>query len=253
MVPLLGPAAALQRAEHLTATVGTTVTCRRRYGGRLLGLRASGVLNGLHYLSAGVVGFARGLNDTPKIAALLLLVPHLAGLGSTALVGLVIAAGGLLNARRVAETMSQKITPLNHGQGLTANLLTGVIVIGASRLGLPVSTTHVSCGALFGIGAVTRQAEWGTITRILPAWVTTLPPGRHWGPSASACSGGLRRGGRPAGPVEHHADDRPGQAPPAGGRPSRSHRHISQPPPISQSPARTNSSTERRATRLGIG
>jgi inorganic phosphate transporter, PiT family len=181
VVPLLGPAAALQRAEHLTATVGTTVTCRRRYGGRLLGLQASGVLNGLHYLSAGVVSYARGLNDTPKIAALLLLVPHLSGLGSTILVGLVIAAGGLLNARRVAETMSHKITPLNHGQGLTANLLTGVIVIGASRLGLPVSTTHVSCGALFGIGAVTRQAEWGTIAKILVAWVTTLPTGAALG------------------------------------------------------------------------
>jgi PiT family inorganic phosphate transporter len=181
VVPLLSPSAALQRAEHLTAAVGTTVICQRRYGGKLLGFQASSALNGLHYLSAGIVSYARGLNDTPKIAALLLLVPHLSGLGSTILVGLVIAAGGLLHARRVAETMSHKITPLNHGQGLTANLLTGVIVIGASRLGLPVSTTHVSCGALFGIGAVTRRAEWGTIAKILVAWVTTLPAGAALG------------------------------------------------------------------------
>ena len=41
----------------------------------------------------------------------------------------------------------------------------------------PVSATHVSCGALFGIGTVTRQARWGTIASILGAWVTTLPLG----------------------------------------------------------------------------
>jgi len=40
-----------------------------------------------------------------------------------------------------------------------------------------VSTTHVSCGALFGLGTVTGQAHWGTIGKILAAWVTTLPLG----------------------------------------------------------------------------
>ena len=49
---------------------------------------------------------------------------------------------GLLNARKVAKTMSKKITSLNHGQGFTANLVTGALVIFASRLGMPVSTTH---------------------------------------------------------------------------------------------------------------
>jgi PiT family inorganic phosphate transporter len=77
--------------------------------------------------------------------------------------------------------MGRKITPMNHGQGLTANLITGIVVVGASRLGLPVSTTHVSCGALFGIGAVTRQAHWATIAKILVAWVTTLPAGAALG------------------------------------------------------------------------
>ncbi|MFV2067202.1 MAG: inorganic phosphate transporter [Pirellulales bacterium] len=40
---------------------------------------------------------------------------------------------------------------------------------------MPVSTTHVSCGALFGIGTVTRQAAPKMIVTILMAWVTTLP------------------------------------------------------------------------------
>jgi PiT family inorganic phosphate transporter len=70
---------------------------------------------------------------------------------------------------------------MNHGQGFTANLMTSLIVVGASRFGMPVSTTHVSCGALFGIGAVTGQARWATIGKILAAWVTTLPLGAALG------------------------------------------------------------------------
>jgi PiT family inorganic phosphate transporter len=71
--------------------------------------------------------------------------------------------------------MSRGITAMNPGQAFTANLATALLVLVASRFGLPVSTTHVSCGALFGIGLVTRQARWRTIGRILVAWVTTLP------------------------------------------------------------------------------
>ena len=85
------------------------------------------------------------------------------------------ALGGLLNARRVAETMSRKITRMNPGQGFTANLVTSLLVAGASRLGLPVSTTHVAVGALFGIGVVNGTARARTILSIVLAWITTLP------------------------------------------------------------------------------
>lgn len=156
-------------------TTGTTATCRVRYGGTVLGLQARPVLDVLHYLSAGAVSFARGVNDTPKIAALLLVGDMVApGVALTA-VGAIIAVGGLTAARRVARTMSQRVTEMNPGQGFVANIVTASLVIGASTLGLPVSTTHVSCGSLFGIGAVTRQAHWKTIGAIMLAWVTTLP------------------------------------------------------------------------------
>ncbi len=85
------------------------------------------------------------------------------------------AAGGLLNARKVAETISKKITPLNHGQGFTANLVTGLLVVYASRLGIPVSTTHVSVGSLFGIGFITKKANPRVVREILLSWVLTLP------------------------------------------------------------------------------
>jgi PiT family inorganic phosphate transporter len=90
------------------------------------------------------------LNDTPKIAALLLVAPLFGSVGNTLTIALPMAFGGLLSARRVADVVSRRITPMNHGQGLVANLVTSLIVIGASRFGMPVSTTHVSCGACSG-------------------------------------------------------------------------------------------------------
>lgn len=155
--------------------LGTTATCAGISGGNLCVITARTTLDTLHHASAGVVSFARGLNDTPKIAALLLVGGTVSPTFTICLVAVAMAAGGLLNARRVADTMSHRVTAMNAGQGFSANLVTGMIVIFASKFGLPVSTTHVSCGALFGIGAVTRQAQWKTIAAILGAWAMTLP------------------------------------------------------------------------------
>jgi PiT family inorganic phosphate transporter len=128
-----------------------------------------------HFLSAGAVSFARGLNDTPKIVALGLVVGALDLTGSIILVAAGMALGGLIHARRVAETVSKRITRMDPDQGFLANLVTSFLVIFASKWGLPVSTTHVSCGALFGIGVANGQARWQVIRTILLAWLLTLP------------------------------------------------------------------------------
>jgi PiT family inorganic phosphate transporter len=159
----------------INVRVDTIEHCRERYLGAVLGVSAQSIMDGLHYVSAGLVSFARGMNDTPKIVALTLMVAPLAKAGAFPIVGVAMAIGGLLGARRVAQTMSKKITEMNPGQGFTANLITSSLVLAASPLGLPLSTTHVSCGALFGIGAITGQAHWKTIAGILLAWVVTLP------------------------------------------------------------------------------
>jgi PiT family inorganic phosphate transporter len=156
-------------------TVGTQKDCVEKYGGRLLGVSAQSLVNGLHYLSAGTVSFARGLNDAPKIVGLLLVVEALhIQLGMLA-IATAMALGGLLNARRVAITMSRRIARMNDGQALTANLVTGLLVILASRYGLPVSTTHVSVGAIGGIGLANGSAARGVIGGILASWLLTLP------------------------------------------------------------------------------
>ena len=155
--------------------IDDTARCVQRYQGRVMGVSAAAVADGVHYLSAGAVSLARGLNDTPKIMGLLVASQLLPARFGMLLVGVAIAIGGVLSARRVAATMSQRITSMNVGQALTANLTTAVLVLFASRLGVPVSTTHVSCGSLFGIGAVTGQGHPQTITRVILSWVATLP------------------------------------------------------------------------------
>jgi PiT family inorganic phosphate transporter len=167
-----------------TVEVATVAECRTRYEGAIFGVRIGPVLDGLHYLSGGAVGFARGLNDTPKMVALLIAGEATAPTVGLVMVALAMAVGGVLGARRVAETMGRKITRLNPGQGLTANVITALLVTTASRFGLPVSTTHVSVGSLFGIGLVSGTARRKTILSILVAWVTTLPTGAALGAAA---------------------------------------------------------------------
>ena len=110
-----------------------------------------------------------------KIAALLLVASALDIRWGLALTAVFIAVGGLLNARRVAETMSHKITGMNPGQGFAANLSTAMLVTTASFHGLPVSTTHVSVGSLLGMGIVTGQTKWKPVLGVLASWVVTLP------------------------------------------------------------------------------
>jgi inorganic phosphate transporter, PiT family len=177
VVPLPQPASvlAVQRTDVLAIAVDSEAHCAERYAGAYLGVNCQQAMDVAHFLSSGIVSFARGLNDTPKMAALLLVVHAIDIRWGLVLVAVAIALGGLLNAHRVAETMSHKITAMNHGQGFSANLATGILVILASTFGLPVSTTHVSVGALFGIGVTTRQADYRVVLGILLSWLLTLP------------------------------------------------------------------------------
>jgi len=161
--------------QELSICVDEETHCHQRYVGRFLGINLQQMVDRVHFLSAGVVSFARGLNDTPKIAALLLVVQIFDIHWGLTAVAITMAIGGLLNARKVAETMGHRITEMSHGQAVSANLATGFLVIVASRFGLPVSTTHVSVGTLFGIGIVGRSAHYRSIATILLAWVITLP------------------------------------------------------------------------------
>ena len=159
----------------ISLTVDEAANCRERYAGSMIGIDAQTLMDGGHFLSAGVVSFARGLNDTPKMVAMLLILPAFDLRWAFLGVAAIMATGGIFHARRIAETMGKKITAMNHGQGFSANLATGILVILASKYGLPVSTTHVSCGSLFGIGWTTGEANPRVIFSIILSWLVTLP------------------------------------------------------------------------------
>ncbi len=166
----------MQYAESgLALTLDEQANCIRRYDGQVFGINAQAVVDRLHLFSAGAISFARGLNDTPKVAALMLGLSFLTDAHALLLAGAAILFGGLLMVRRVSETMSTRITTMNDGQAFSANLATAFLVIIASRWGVPVSTTHVSCGSLFGIGVITKQGNRKVIGSIVLAWITTLP------------------------------------------------------------------------------
>jgi inorganic phosphate transporter, PiT family len=162
-------------ASTITLAIDEPENCRERYAGSFLGISSQQLMDAGHFFSAGTVSFARGLNDTPKIVALLLLWKALDIQWGFAAIAVTMAIGGLLNARKVAETMSRRITAMNHGQGFTANLTTAILVMLATLYGLPVSTTHVSVGSLFGIGLTTGKANYPMISAIVLSWLVTLP------------------------------------------------------------------------------
>lgn len=173
--PITDSSMACKASSTLSVDFDTSSECARRYHGTFFGIEAKPAMDALHFLSAGAVSFARGLNDTPKIAALLLVTAAIQPHASLLLIAAAISAGGLLQARRVAHTMSHKLTAMNAGQGFAANLSTALLVTTASLHGMPVSTTHVSVGALLGIGTVSGQAKWKMIIPVLASWVITVP------------------------------------------------------------------------------
>lgn len=146
-----------------------------RTGGEIVRFK---MLDGLHWLAAAAISFARGLNDTPKLVAVLLIAPSAFAGPYYFVVALSIAVGGIVGASRVARTMSHAITPMIPQEAVTANFVTAALVTLASAFGLPVSTTHVASGGIFGIGLLRRsEAHWNKVRDILLSWVATLPLG----------------------------------------------------------------------------
>lgn len=132
-------------------------------------------LDKLHILSAMAICFARGVNDTPKIAALLIASRLVGAQTSILLLSVAMALGGIGFAKKVAERMSHRVTRMDHSQGLAANFITAILVLFASKLGVPVSTTHVSVGSIAGVGMRAQTLNWTTLRQIMLSWLATLP------------------------------------------------------------------------------
>jgi PiT family inorganic phosphate transporter len=135
-------------------------------------------IDAAHWISSGATSFFRAVNDTPKIVALGIAAAaalSLAGWHVYLLVAAAMALGSLVAGFRVTATLARKVTRVTPENGLIANLATSILVAAASRFVLPVSTTHVSTGAIVGIGAEGSGVRWKMVGEMLLAWLVTLP------------------------------------------------------------------------------
>jgi len=170
-----GVAAAVATGE-LTLVVDSESACAA--AGPTVAVTVTSATKATHWLSSGLVGFARGWNDTPKIAALALVVlPMTHRTMAFGIVMIAMAVGGMLAGRRVLRTLAERVTPLPLSQSLTASFVTAALVGLASWNGLPVSTTHVATGAIVGAGLSNdrTQVRWGKVSEIVLSWLVTVP------------------------------------------------------------------------------
>ena len=88
-------------------------------------------------------------------------------------IGLGTATGGW----RIIRTMGMRITALKPVNGFAAETSAATVIEIATRLGIPISTTHAISGAILGVGATRRLSavRWGIASRIVTAWVLTIP------------------------------------------------------------------------------
>lgn len=151
----------------------------------------------LQLLSACGMAFSHGSNDAQKSMGIitLALAAFVAG-GHTGLpawmlprtesevpfwvifaCALAIALGTLAGGKRIIKTMGAKIIRISPLQGFAAETSGTLVILAASKLGVPVSTTHCISASIMGVGASKRVSavRWGVASNILVAWVLTLP------------------------------------------------------------------------------
>jgi PiT family inorganic phosphate transporter len=147
------------------------------------------VLARFQVLSACFVAFAHGSNDVGNAIAPVAAIVYIQRTGSVPVTGLDIplwililggagiVAGLAVWGKKVIATIGENIIPLQPSSGFCAELATATTILVASRLGLPVSTSHALVGAVVGIGLVKdwKSVRFQTLQSIALAWLITLP------------------------------------------------------------------------------
>jgi len=139
----------------------------------------------LQLLSAAALSFSHGTNDAQKTMGIITEVLVTAKIIQEfkvpvwviLLAHAAIALGTFFGGWRIVHTMGKRLTKLKPRTGFCAETGAAVAILLATRLGLPVSTTHAIGGALVGVGAVQRvkAVRWGVATNIMWAWILTIP------------------------------------------------------------------------------
>jgi len=161
--------------------VAVSWICRRSHPSRV-----DQVFRRLQLVSAGLYSLGHGGNDAQKtmgiITGLLIATGKLPKSAEIPLWVILIshfaiALGTMFGGWRIVKTMGSKITKLQPMGGFCAETSGAITLVGATLSGIPVSTTHTITGAIIGVGATRRLSavKWGVATRIVWAWVLTIP------------------------------------------------------------------------------
>jgi len=137
-------------------------------------------------VSSAAFSIGHGTNDAQKTMGIIALTLYTAGyLGDTFYVPfwviisahIAIGLGTYLGGWRVVRTMGMKLTALKPIGGFCAETASAFMLFGTAAAGIPVSTTHTIAGAIMGVGATRRLSavRWGIATKIVMAWVITIP------------------------------------------------------------------------------
>ena len=147
---------------------------------------AGTVFKRLQLVSAALYSLSHGTNDAQKTMGIIAVLLFSTGyLGTEFHVPLwvvlsahaAIAAGTMAGGWRIVHTMGSRITKLEPYGGFSAETAAAAAIIYASRVGIPVSTTHTVAGAIAGVGSTRRfsAVRWGVAGQIVWAWVLTIP------------------------------------------------------------------------------
>ncbi|HEX5534146.1 MAG TPA: inorganic phosphate transporter [Actinomycetales bacterium] len=147
-------------------------------------------------VSGSMVALAHGTNDAQKTMGVITLTLITAGTlpaGSgppfwvVVAAGLAIGLGTYVGGWRIIRTLGQRVSDIRPVQGFSADTTSAAVILSSTHLGLPLSTTQVCTGSIFGAGAGRRVAavHWGVAGRIALAWSFTLPSAAIVGAAAS--------------------------------------------------------------------
>ncbi|HNX17648.1 MAG TPA: inorganic phosphate transporter [Methanoregula sp.] len=145
----------------------------------------------LQLVSAAANCFSHGTNDAQKTIGIILPLLFAIGYYGTTvdannlpvpfwvilLAYTAIAFGTLAGGWRIVRTMGYNITKMRPVHGFAANAASASTIIGASLAGIPVSTTHIICTSIMGVGSTNGSSgvKWGVARTILWAWILTIP------------------------------------------------------------------------------
>ncbi|MGJ4087675.1 inorganic phosphate transporter [Corynebacterium sp. HMSC058E07] len=140
----------------------------------------------MQVFTASAFAFSHGSNDIanalgPFVAVLDVLKTNSISEESSVALPVMVAMGVALISglwfigRFVIRTVGSGLTKMHPASGFAAELSAAAVVMGASVLGLPVSSTHILIGAVLGVGLINKDANWGLMKPIALAWVITLP------------------------------------------------------------------------------